>query len=235
MGIKKWLLKNSNSSDKNSLASHFRRKRIRVFENFYKESILSDVSFVGTGKKRKVTILDVGGSYTYWKSIDFKYFNTAAYTLLNLYKSDIPNSCNNMVSVVGDATDLSEYEDNQFDLVFSNSVIEHVGDFEAQRKMVQEMCRTGKHCYLQTPNRYFFMEPHFLIPFFQFFPLKIKVFLILHCNIQNIPKAKNYTEALEIAKSVRLMTKRELSILFPGIKIRKEKFLFMTKSFYLYF
>lgn len=231
MGITKWLLKNSNPSEKNSLSGYFRRKRIRVFEKFYKEQILSDVSYRG----EKVRILDVGGSYTYWKTINFRYFNAAFFTLLNLSKLDIPDSCGNMSSVVGDATDLREYEDNQFDLVFSNSVIEHVGNFEAQKKMAQEMCRTGKHCYLQTPNRYFFMEPHFLIPFFQFFPLKLKVFLIKNGNIQNVPKARSDAEAIEIAKSVRLMSKRELRILFPGVKIRKEKFLFMTKSFYLYF
>lgn len=91
-------------------------------------------------------------------------------------KYQIPPEYDNISSVSGDATDLREYEDKSFNLVFSNSVIEHVGDFTAQRKMAKEMMRVGKHCYLQTPNRYFPLEPHFLFPCFQFLPIRLRAF-----------------------------------------------------------
>lgn len=167
--LKKWLLQNANMANKNSFSNYFRKKRMNVFEEFYKEQLLKNSS------RGVITILDVGGEYTYWKYVNFKYFNTANYTLLNLYKTEVPDFCKNMHRVIGNATDLSEYEDNKFDLVFSNSVIEHVGDFEMQKRMALEMCRVGKHCYLQTPNRYFLWN-HIFYSFFSVPSFKTKNF-----------------------------------------------------------
>lgn len=180
-------------------------------------------------------ILDLGGTFDFWKTTEFSHLKTADITLLNLEKCQVPAGYVNVSSVTGDATDLKEYSDKQFDLVFSNSVIEHVGNLEAQKKMAREMLRVGKHCYLQTPNKYFPLESHYLLPFAQFFPLKLKAFLVRNWKIGNMLKGNSEAEALEIAKSIRLLSKSELERLFPGIKIRKEKFCFMTKSFYLYF
>lgn len=226
--IKKWLLTNVTPSNKNSIAYKCRKKRMDIFEKFYKEKISDN----GMQEKK---ILDVGGDLNFWKTMEFKYFNEASITLLNIHKLNLPDLYSNVSSVLGDACDLSQYNDKEFDLVFSNSVIEHVGNFERQRKMVEEMKRVGKHCYLQTPNRFFILEPHFLVPFFQFFPVSLKAFLIKNFPIGHFKKAETYAEALEVAESIRLMTKKELKILFPGIKIRREKIGVMTKSFYLYF
>lgn len=52
------------------------------------------------------------------------------------------------------------FEKNEFDLVFSNAVIEHVGDFHDQLKFVLEHARVGKHWILTTPNRLFPIESH---------------------------------------------------------------------------
>ena len=96
------------------------------------------------------------------------------------------------------------------------------------------MKRVGKHYYLQTPNRYFFIEPHFLFPLFQFLPLKVKTFLIKRFQLGYMSKAQTDEEAIQIANSVRLLTKKELEELFPDAEIKREKLLFFTKSFYLY-
>jgi 2-polyprenyl-3-methyl-5-hydroxy-6-metoxy-1,4-benzoquinol methylase len=52
------------------------------------------------------------------------------------------------------------FKDNAFDWVFSNSVIEHVGDNDAQLKFVNEMLRVGKNVFFTTPNKYFPIETH---------------------------------------------------------------------------
>ena len=98
-----------------------RRKRITAFEEFYSEKVARPDSPDG------IKILDVGGTFRYWQQVRFKYFDTATFVLLNLTKAEIPDGFENVGSVAGDATDLSEYADKEFDLAFSNSVIEHVG------------------------------------------------------------------------------------------------------------
>ncbi len=217
-----------------------RKKRMSEFEDFYFSKLLSkNIS------NRRITVLDLGGTLSYWQSMNFRYFNSADFTLLNLDKTDIPDTYENVFSVAGDAANLSEYADKQFDLVFSNSVIEHIGGLEKQKHMASEMQRTGVHYYLQTPNKWFFMEPHFMLPFFQLLPLNLKAFLVRYFKAGR-KHAKgmgfgstdgwgdSWEQAVKIAGSVRLLTLKELKELFPDAIIRKEKILFMTKSFYLF-
>jgi hypothetical protein len=59
----------------------------------------------------------------------------------------------------GDGRDLP-FGDGEFDLVFSNAVIEHVGDAADQQRFVDEHVRVGRHWMLTTPNRAFPVEAH---------------------------------------------------------------------------
>lgn len=52
------------------------------------------------------------------------------------------------------------FEDNEFDWVFSNAVIEHVGNDEAQLFFINEMLRVAKNVFFTTPNKYFPIEAH---------------------------------------------------------------------------
>jgi len=61
--------------------------------------------------------------------------------------------------------DLQLNQDGEFDLVFSNSVIEHVGDFERMRQFVHEARRVAKSYWIQTPSKWFPIEPHCGMPF----------------------------------------------------------------------
>lgn len=107
---------------RNRISLACRKKRMSEFEDFYSNKLLSKNT-----SNRKITVLDLGGTLAYWQSMNFRYFNSADFTLLNLDKTDIPDTYENVLSVAGDAADLNEYADKQFDLVFSNSVIEHIG------------------------------------------------------------------------------------------------------------
>jgi hypothetical protein len=152
--------------------------------------------------------------------------------LLNL--SELRINHNNFTSVAGDARDMRVFKDKEFDVAFSNSVIEHVGNLEQQEQMAEEVQRICKRYFIQTPNRYFPIEPHFLFPFFQFLPLSWKVFLIRHFDLGWTPKIADREKAEELFLPIRLLTKKELKRLFPGGKIFKEKFLGLTKSFVVY-
>jgi ubiquinone/menaquinone biosynthesis C-methylase UbiE len=149
--------------------------------------------------------------------------------LLNLYP--IAATHDSFVSLVGDAKNMKEFEDESFDVVFSNSVIEHVGGFEQQRQMANEVRRVGKRIFLQTPNRYFPIEPHFLFPLFQFLPTRFQVYIIQHFSPGWLGKAADREQANKIVSSIRLLTKKELGILFPGVSIHQEKAFGLAKSF----
>src|SRR4030042_4017510 len=159
----------ANSEIENSLANKLRLRRFRFFEELCNTL------------QKPIKILDVGGTIDYWEKMRFINREGVFITILNLQKEDV--NYKNFSSVTGDARNLSEFKDKEFDVVFSNSVIEHVGSFEDQRKMAREIQRVGRYFYVQTPNYYFPLEPHFFFPFFQMLPVKIRIFLLMNLRL----------------------------------------------------
>ena len=62
------------------------------------------------------------------------------------------------------------FEDDAFDVAFSNAVVEHVGGRDEQRRFVSELCRVAPRVFLSTPNRWFPVETHTLVPFVHWLP-----------------------------------------------------------------
>ena len=104
--------------------------------------------------------------------------------------------------VQGDACALP-FEDGAFDIVFSNAVIEHVGDRERQRALVSEAIRVGRRVFLTTPNRRFPVEVHTRLPLVHWLPdaLSHPVYRVT---------------GNEHATDVDLLTRRSFESLFPG-------------------
>ena len=71
--------------------------------------------------------------------------------------------------VAGDGRSLP-FRDGSFDVVFSNSVIEHVGDAASQRRFAREVARVGRAYWVETPNRWFPVEQHLLTPLVHWLP-----------------------------------------------------------------
>ena len=198
--------------------AYFRRKRLAELLSIY-----PDIS--------NYSVLDVGGRPFIWDLLR-EYYNVAPKRLVILNTPSevlLPESENYTIKIA-DGRRLPYAEDG-FDLVFSNSVIEHVGDFADQTRMAEEVRRVGKRYFLQTPNRFFPVEPHFLFPLFQFFPLWFKTLLIQNFNLGWRPKTSNRQAAKELALSVQLLSKRQLKRLFPGAKVHTEKFWGLNKSY----
>ena len=61
------------------------------------------------------------------------------------------------------------FKDNEFSIVVSNAVIEHVGDFEKQLLFINEMSRVGYIIYFTTPAKEFPFETHTNYPFIHWF------------------------------------------------------------------
>src|SRR5579875_2428417 len=101
-------------------------------------------------------ILDVGGSPAIWQFLSSR----PQVTILN-FPSALEPGTHGMELVAGDGCQLP-FADRAFDIVFSNSVIEHVGGPAAQKRFAEEIMRTGKRYWVQTPDRSFPVEPHLL-------------------------------------------------------------------------
>lgn len=222
LSVRNYLKKLTKSNSEK--ANKFRKKRFSLFLK-----LIKDASF---DKKTKLRILDAGGGIYFWEQMDFLKMSNLELTILNLTKEK--SAYFNVKSVIGDACRMSQYPDKSFDIVFSNSVIEHLGAFDKQKEMSGEVKRIGKNFFLQTPNYWFPFEPHFLILGFQFLPLRMKAFLLRHFNLGWFSKIKDYKESIRTAQSIRLLKEKELKELFEGASIVKEKFFGLTKSFIVY-
>jgi SAM-dependent methyltransferase len=135
---------------------------------------------------------------------------------------------------IGDARDMSCFRDQQFDIVFSNSVIEHVGSFSDQMRMAREVARVGKRYFVQTPNRYFPIEPHFLFPCIQFLPYSLRAILVYRLKLGFGPPCASINDAFAAVRKIRLLNIGELQRAFVGASICRETFLGMTKSYIVY-
>lgn len=181
----------------------------------------------------KVNIIDVGGTKTYWKIIPREYLleKNVHITLINLpSKTPLPENDNIFSFETGDGCNLINIADNSFHIAHSNSVIEHVGKEPNRILFANELKRVAEIYYLQTPNYWFPIEPHFMTPFFQWLPEKLRIKLILNFNLGWSKKADNYQKAKDTVDRCNLLTKSDLKRLFPEATLYKEKFAFLNKS-----
>lgn len=97
------------------------------------------------------------------------------------------------------------FDQNQFDLGFSNATIEHVGSNEKQRFFMQEAIRVCKRLFIVTPNRFYPLEFHTLLPFIHWLPKPV------FRTILRILKLEFYSKEMNL----NLLSKREFMELVP--------------------
>jgi len=178
-----------------------------------------------------VHILDVGGTQSFWEDMGLCDSDKVHVTLINIL--NIPVTRPNFVSLLGDARSMGQFSDNQFEVVFSNSVIEHVGGYNDQKRMADEVRRVGKRYFVQTPNRYFPIDPHYVFPCFHFFPFAVRIRVLKHYYKLDDKRAQE--QAIRSMKGIKLLSLRELKSLFPEAKVYCERLWLFTKSFVAYY
>ncbi|MEX1212480.1 MAG: methyltransferase domain-containing protein [Balneolaceae bacterium] len=183
------------------------------------------------GVDSKKSILDVGGTRETWEGTGLE----EKVTLLNLTSPKTEDLQNGFTCVQGNALDMGMFPDNHFGVVFSNSVIEHVGSFENQVRFAREVRRVGKSYWVQTPNRYFPVEPHLMFPFFQFLPERVQQWIAVNWTHSHLKRWKSdEEELLEELEKIRLLNRKELASLFTNAEIYSEKVYGLTKSLVAY-
>ena len=115
------------------------------------------------------------------------------------------------------------------DLVYSNAVLEHVGGAERRQRFADTVHRLADRHWVQTPYRYFPVEPHWLFPGFQFLPVSTRVAIGRRWKLVHTPD-RDYDSMMTSVLGVELVGLAEFRHLFPGSQIRQERFAGLTKS-----
>jgi len=187
------------------------------------------------GDKRCLRILDLGGTREFWIA-NGKFLPDGSISSVDLINqnfdldSDQTETTFKIHSHIGDIRSFANLPNTNYDLVFSNSAIEHVGNLRDQLAVSEVVRKAGKYHFVQTPARRFPVEPHFHVPFFQFLPLWLKTFLHQRFGCGFMGREPRWLEARIACENTRLLSRRELEHLFPGSRIVPERVLGLVKS-----
>lgn len=209
MAMKYWVYKTTQAI-KRPFATMMRGRRMARF--------LAEMEIRG-GER----IIDLGGTIDFWLGVA----QPLDITVLNLPGSTdpvVPLSHHTIRFVHGDACNAVEYGDMSFDIAFSNSVIEHVGDAGQRAAMAGEARRLAPRYWVQTPSIWFPMEAHTHMPFWWFYPPAVKRFFIRGWR-QKLPAW------CEMIETTTVLPRREMVALFPEARIWTERFAGFAKSY----
>jgi len=180
------------------------------------------------GITKDTRVLDIGGTPDCWELLAVR----PRLVLLNT-----PRAGEELASaaewVAGDGRTLP-FRDQSFDVVFSNSVIEHVGDAESQRRFAREVMRVGRAWWVETPNRWFPVEQHLLTPFVHWLPKTWQRAMVLRWTVwQTLARVSEDRRRFYVEhylRDVRLLGAGELREMFPQARVIRERVCGVTKS-----
>lgn len=189
-----------------------------ILQHFRKERMATFCRRFAIDKHTRV--LDMGGGAFNWTMVPER----PQVTVLDVYEHG--NKADWATYIVGDGCN-TDFKSGSFDVVFSNSVIEHVGSIERQRQFAAECMRCGRQFFVQTPNKWFPIDTHTLMPFAHWLPRLFKK--LIRFSPRFLFFKPDSGDLNDFAR-MRLLSKRDLRELFPGAEIIEEKFCGITKS-----
>jgi hypothetical protein len=170
-------------------------------------------------------VLDLGGTPFNWSLVALSPRLVIVNIRLQGYTENLPG----MRWVIADARRLP-FKDQAFDVVFCNSVIEHLEDLEGQRRLANECRRVGHRYWVQTPNRRFPIEPHLMTPFIHWLPRTLQRRLLRNFTVWGIRNRPPKERRDRFMREVRLLNTSEMRQLFPDADIWHERVLGLSKS-----
>lgn len=203
-----------------TLSLYFRKRRMREFESRF---LVND----------STRILDLGGTTFNWELIKSK----PSITIVNILEPP-ENMPSNINWIKGDAIELMK-DSKDFDICFSNSVIEHVGSHEhglenfisRQKQFASCIRNAAENYYVQTPNYWFPIEPHLLTPFIHWLPVGFQINIARYFSFWGL-LARPDKETIEtFINEICLLDKNRFRNLFPDSELIIERFFGLPKSF----
>lgn len=210
-------------ADSASLEFGFRARRFRLVQDLIEKCL---------AERDTVRILDIGGTEAYWRiGRDFleRHRGRLRIALVNIDREPVADA-DLFEASVGDGADPRLLQGETFDLVHSNSVIEHVGDWPRMVQFAENTRRLGRFYYVQTPNYWFPYEPHFRFPGFQYLPKSMRVGLMMRYQLGFFPRVDDRDEARDVVDHHTLISRRQMRRLFGDASVTFEKVAGLNKS-----
>ncbi|NJK79118.1 MAG: methyltransferase domain-containing protein [Chloroflexaceae bacterium] len=192
----------------------FRSRRMRAFVRHFQPTAAT-------------RILDVGGTPFNWSLIPNVENTALPVTFLNVHKPG-PRE-RGAPWVVADARFLP-FREGSFDILYSNSVLEHLGNRAQQQAFAAESRRVGRSYYVQTPYRWFPIEPHLLTPLIHWLPRAWQRPLLRYGTLWGWINRPSPERCDELWHEICLLDMRALQRLYPGVAIWRERIGGITKS-----
>jgi len=98
------------------------------------------------------------------------------------------------------------FDDHEFTVSFSSAVVEHVGNRQQQRAFVREQLRVSDRFFITTPNRWYPLELHTILPFIHWLPQPVHQQLLRWMGKDQWAKTEN----------LNLLSGKQLRGLFPA-------------------
>lgn len=196
--------------------THFRRRRI-------------DLLVRTLELDARTRILDVGGSAIFWKQLE-TWFPSAMPRITILNVSAAPANLPPYIGWVQADGCRLPFRDQAFDLAFSNSVIEHVGNLDFQQTFASEIRRVARRYWVQTPDPRFLIEPHYIAPFLHWLPKGARRMLLRRCSVWGWVARPTRQDIEKIVAEIRLVRPREFRHMFPDARILVERLAGLPKS-----
>jgi hypothetical protein len=173
-------------------------------------------------------VLDLGGGPVFWELAQAQGRPLPRVTILNIRppRGPLPAS---VLSVTGDAK-AAPFDDFSFDIAFSNSLIEHLTDDQSQRSFAAEVVRLARNYFIQTPDKHFPVEPHYITPLIHWLPKSARRLLVRNFTVWGILRRPTQEYVDGVVAEIRLLNKMEMAKLFPDAEIKSERFLGLSKS-----
>ena len=218
----------ADARDSRSLSTQFRARRDRLLRDFIERR--------RSGRAGTFRILDLGGTADYWRRVGFDWLEAqdVDVTCVNHIATEFGASeaeAKRLRCIVGDACDMVGHADNSWDLVHSNSVIEHVGRWPDMRRFASEVRRLAPAYYVQTPYFWFPVDPHFYrMPFYHWLPESMRLKAQRRFRLGWAPAQPEVDDGMRHVESNVLLDREQFRALFPDAEHRFERVAMLPKS-----
>jgi hypothetical protein len=201
------------------LRRYTREQRLKRFNDFMS---------VVTGPVR---LIDLGGTIKFWENWGLAKKPLLDVTVVNSHEldkchQDDPITLPNIHRLRADVLTLSAADFARFDVIFSNSLIEHLPGRHLQQRLARAIIDSKRPYFMQTPNKRSPVDPHFprpYVPFFAAYPRSLQARLLSWSALGSGSAAPSYQAALERLSNYYPLTKRDIRNLFPQAQVVMER------------